>query len=211
VSAASARQATTAGLEEGLVAELQLGQVVMAVDRLVVERTRRAGRRAEAVGALVAVLIAEDVKPPELVSGSVHDSETLVQDGADLQLNPAYGRAQTRYDGRPEANEQEGRPSGRCATTAGLRVALARASSIAPVPAPRPRTRWRRMPGPAAPACPGPAAAAAGGRRGPVTRRVPRRNAPSLLRGCRLGSPGARPTVPRAARRPCQARRAGPA
>jgi hypothetical protein len=59
-----ARQASTAGPEEGTVAELCLGNVAMAVDHLVEERTRRAKRRAEAVGALVADLIALKVIPP---------------------------------------------------------------------------------------------------------------------------------------------------
>src|SRR6202030_1126389 len=58
-----ALQAPTATLEEAVIAELLLGQVVMAADRLVVELPGRARRRTEDVSAFVAVLEAIGVIP----------------------------------------------------------------------------------------------------------------------------------------------------
>src|SRR5262249_57043794 len=59
-----ALQAPEARVGEVLVAELRLGQVVVAVDHLVVERSVRASdRRVESVSAFVAVLITDPVVP----------------------------------------------------------------------------------------------------------------------------------------------------
>src|SRR6266481_8692619 len=68
-------QASTAALEEGVVAELLLGQVVVVVDRLVVECASRARCSTKDVGAFIAVLEATVVIP---ASDGVRVSDRLI-------------------------------------------------------------------------------------------------------------------------------------
>src|SRR5262249_25835368 len=71
----TALQASTAALEEGVVAELFLGQIVVVVDHLVVKLARRSLCCAEDVGALIPVLEATGVIP---ASGRVRVSDRLI-------------------------------------------------------------------------------------------------------------------------------------
>src|SRR5579864_8984120 len=72
------------GPEEDPVAELLLGDVVVAVDRLVVETPGQTTRRAEDVGALVTVLEATGVKPAGLGVRVRNGLVDLVAERADL-------------------------------------------------------------------------------------------------------------------------------
>src|SRR5215831_20379847 len=74
----------TAACEEDLVAELLLGNEVLADDRLVVQRPCLAICRTEDVGAVVAVLVAAGVTPAGLAVRVGNRFVDLVARGADL-------------------------------------------------------------------------------------------------------------------------------